>query len=65
MSNIRRYPPGSQHAQQHGCECPVMDNRYGRGMYNDANGVPQYVMSERCTLHWEEAIQEAAEHEHD
>lgn len=43
--------PGSKEACDAGCKCPRYDNRHGRGMYNDENGVPQFVTIEDCPLH--------------
>ncbi len=41
--------PGSEEARKQGCKCPVLDNARGQGYM----GVPgQFVMSERCPMHW-------------
>ena len=44
-------PPGSDNARAEGCRCAVMDNRRGRGIYNDKNGEPMFVISEACPMH--------------
>lgn len=46
--------PGSTEAIVAGCKCPVIDNRRGRGLYEDSNGVAQYVVREDCPLHGEQ-----------
>lgn len=43
-------PPGSKEARDLGCECPVMDNRYGLGI-PQPDGVPLYWRSDICELH--------------
>lgn len=40
--------PGTEEAQQQGCECPVMDNHYGRGW--DGSG-KVFVYNMGCKLH--------------
>lgn len=48
--------PGSNEALDAGCECPVIDNGYGRGYM----GMPgQFVMNWDCPLHGEEARKKA------
>lgn len=47
--------PGSIEAFAAGCKCPRMDNRWGRGIYDDENGVAQFVTAQNCPLHgWPE-----------
>lgn len=41
--------PGSSEALQAGCRCPVIDNRYGRGIRFD--GKVTYWYSEDCPIH--------------
>lgn len=42
--------PGSKEAQEQGCECPVIDNHYGKGIpiKNEENN---FWISENCPLH--------------
>lgn len=42
--------PGSREAVSQGCECPIMDNNYGRGILDGTGGVVFY-MSEDCPIH--------------
>ncbi len=43
--------PGSDAAIDAGCTCPVMDNSYGKGYYQQP-GV--FVFTEGCPLHWKQ-----------
>lgn len=50
--------PGSQEAVKLGCQCPVLDNAHGRGVYTDPKtGDRQFWISAACNLHseWEMA----------
>lgn len=40
--------PGTQEAQNLGCRCPVMDNHYGRGYYDDGK---TFVYNSACVVH--------------
>lgn len=50
-------PPGSEEAREKGCECPVMDNQYGRGAYKgrethgDGWNDAEYIINMECPLH--------------
>ena len=46
--------PGSQEAIDAGCRCPVMDNHYGAGAYNDEKGEPLFWINEDCPIHGKE-----------
>lgn len=41
--------PGSPEAVDAGCECPVMDNRHGRGVPFPSG--PVFWMNQLCPLH--------------
>ena len=41
--------PGSDEAIEHGCTCPVMDNRHGKGFLWD--GAQVFWITEGCPLH--------------
>ena len=43
--------PGSQEAIKLGCTCPVIDNHYGEGAYNDESGMPLFWMNDDCPVH--------------
>ena len=43
--------PGSQEAIEQGCTCPVIDNHYGEGAYNDEQGNPLFWMNDDCPVH--------------
>ena len=47
--------PGSFAAYKLGCQCPFMDNHYGRG-YRDYPEKPEekriWVTTEICEMHW-------------
>ena len=50
--------PGTQEAIDAGCQCPVLDNRHGRGFYA-AEGRGFYAAedgvfcyTEGCPIHW-------------
>lgn len=45
------YNAGSPLAQKHGCTCPILDNCYGKGAYNDKDGNPLFWFNEDCPLH--------------
>lgn len=47
MSDEYDLPPGSDEAIAEGCECPILDNRYGKGAYK-AEG---YIVSFDCPIH--------------
>ena len=40
--------PGSEAAQAQGCTCPVLDNRYGKGVRNDRD---EFWINNGCQLH--------------
>ncbi len=42
--------PGSPQAIEAGCDCPIIDNRAGRGFMN-RNGEPVFVLNADCPLH--------------
>lgn len=42
--------PGSKEAIDQGCLCPIMDNRYGAGIYVK-DSEPVFVMNENCPVH--------------
>lgn len=50
-----KYRPGSSEAIANFCECPVLDNSHGKGIYGgvvkDEFGQPLYWISETCPLH--------------
>lgn len=49
---LRHYPPGSQAAGETGCQCPVIGNGYGLGMFrNRETGEPVFVIVADCPLH--------------
>ena len=50
---MSKYPPGSPEAVENGCECPIIDNGYGKGAYKDPKGNPVYWFSKECPLHGE------------
>lgn len=39
--------PGSKEARQTTCECPVMDNSYGKGYF----GSGEYIINMECLIH--------------
>lgn len=41
--------PGSDEALQMGCQCPVLDNRYGKGAYKGKEG--EFIISFSCPVH--------------
>lgn len=43
--------PGSPEAQEQGCTCPVMDNRYGAGFPHGITDEPCFWVSENCPIH--------------
>lgn len=45
--------PGSREAEQAGCECPVLDNAYGRGRMGDGERFG-WVMVVGCPVHHRE-----------
>ena len=40
--------PGSPEAVKQGCKCPVIDNRYGKGIRDDRD---EYWINGGCPLH--------------
>jgi hypothetical protein len=42
--------PGSPEARAEGCQCPVVDNHYGRGHRDDPSW---FLIDEECPLHGE------------
>lgn len=53
-SPLQHHPkgaPGSPEAVENGCKCAVIDNRRGRGMYTDTDGVAIYTVSFNCPIH--------------
>jgi hypothetical protein len=44
--------PGSPAAVKQGCRCPVIDNRYGKGIRDDRE---EYWITYYCPLHGMEA----------
>ena len=53
------WPPGDPQAIIDGCICPVIDNRYGRGIYTGEDGLPVFIYNQGCKLHG--AAKEASE----
>ena len=49
---IEKPNPGSKEAKYFFCCCPVLDNSHGKGYLGTGN----FVISERCKLHWHETI---------
>lgn len=49
---MSKYKPGSKEAIAEGCQCPVVDNHYGKGVPN-GDGEPLYWYSEACEYHRE------------
>ena len=45
---IKKPNPGTKEAIKLGCHCPVMDNNYGRGYYEDGK---TFVYIEGCKVH--------------
>lgn len=43
--------PGTPEAIRLGCTCPVIDNRYGAGMYKTKDGMTVYVYNSDCIVH--------------
>lgn len=43
--------PGSPQAVSNGCECPVLDNRHGAGLYTDTDGSIAYAVNHNCPIH--------------
>lgn len=43
--------PGSPAAVDLGCECPIMDNAYGKGLPLGFAGEGTFWIDERCPLH--------------
>ncbi len=51
-SALEHYPPGSRAAGEAGCQCPVVDNGYGLGLFrNRETGKPVFVIVADCPLH--------------
>ncbi len=46
-SEQRNLNPGSDAARDHGCVCPVLDNRRGAGAYNHVG----WYINPECPLH--------------
>lgn len=55
--------PGSDHAIQQGCACPVLDNHHGHGF--TMNGETVYWISESCPLHGKRNNREDADERDD
>jgi hypothetical protein len=45
-----KYKPGSREARENGCTCPVLDNNFGEGYFNDGK---IFVYNMECPLHKE------------
>ena len=45
------YNPGTKEAIDAGCSCPIMDNNYGRGYWEDEDGTPLFVYNLDCKYH--------------
>lgn len=43
--------PGSDEAFNHGCTCPVIDNKRGKGAYVDESGNPVFWYTMSCPIH--------------
>lgn len=46
--NTKKPNPGSSEAIKIGCNCPVLDNNFGRGYYGSSTG---FVYSINCPIH--------------
>ena len=53
MSDDTKPNPGSPEAIALGCRCPVLDNAYGEGAYQDENGKPVFWINADCPIHGE------------
>lgn len=42
--------PGSDEALAMGCRCPILDNNYGTGAYQDSDG-PHFWINQDCPIH--------------
>jgi hypothetical protein len=42
--------PGSREAEAEGCNCPVLDNSYGKGRYGDGEAFGWWI-NFRCPIH--------------
>ena len=42
--------PGTREAIDAGCQCPVLDNRHGKGYYAAPDGI--FAYNEGCPIHW-------------
>ena len=54
IESIKKMPPGSATAWQHGCKCPAYDNAHGRGYLGgvkDESGETVFVINGDCPLH--------------
>ena len=57
MTKIDVPNPGSDEARAQGCECPILDNEYGRGIpWPRADGLdpreyPSFYVNDECPLH--------------
>jgi hypothetical protein len=43
--------PGSPKAMKLGCSCAQFDNEFGRGAYEDSEGLPIYYVTITCIIH--------------
>jgi len=48
MVNLKKPNPGSDEAVAMGCECPVIDNHYGRGYHGVAG---EFCFNMSCPVH--------------
>lgn len=48
---LREMNPGSDEAIENGCRCPVIDNRYGRGVWDSPENVYVFWYSSDCPIH--------------
>jgi len=43
------FNPGSSNAMDMGCECPVLDNSFGKGSYSHGDGT--WWINDGCPIH--------------
>lgn len=48
MNKLIKPNAGSQEAQDNGCICPVLDNNYGKGYYNQGD---VFIYNLECEIH--------------